>query len=150
MKEKKPDKNNIGVLSWIINVILLSAFWPAGVILLIMRLSGNDVISKLLMQLFSKVEEHREDTARFDPLMPQANSSSKSRAARQGIHTEQQVCHSRDNRKDSRMVIPAVIDYMLFASSQGDSGTVAQSPQKSAYESVYMGQRKDAQQKIAP
>lgn len=91
MKEKKPDKNNIGVLSWIINVILLSAFWPAGVILLIMRLSGNDVISKLLMQLFSKVEEHREDTTRFDPLMPQANSSSKSRAARQGIHTEQQA-----------------------------------------------------------
>ena len=43
MKEKKPDKNNIGVLSWIINVILLSAFWPAGVILLIMRLSGNVV-----------------------------------------------------------------------------------------------------------
>ena len=90
MKEKKPDKNNIGVLSWIINVILLSAFWPAGVILLILRLSGNDVISKLLMQLFSKLEEHREDNdTRFDPLMPQANSSSRSRAARQGIRPEQ-------------------------------------------------------------
>lgn len=89
MKEKKPDKNNIGVLSWIINVILLSAFWPAGVILLIMRLGGNDVISKLLIQLFSKVEEHREESARYDPLMPQANSSSRSRAARQGVRGEQ-------------------------------------------------------------
>ena len=91
MKEKKPDKNNIGILSWIINVILLSAFWPAGVILLIMRLGGNDVISKLLMQLFSKVEEHREDNTRFDPLMPQSNSSSRSRAARQGFQAEQPV-----------------------------------------------------------
>lgn len=91
MKEKKPDQNNIGVLSWIINVILLSAFWPAGVILLIMRLSGNDVISKLLMRLFSKLEEHREEPVRYNPLMPQSNSSSRSRAARQGIKPEQTV-----------------------------------------------------------
>ena len=102
MKEKKPDKNNIGVLSWIINVILLSAFWPAGVILLIMRLGGNDVISKLLMQLFSKVEEHREESARFDPLMPQSNSSSRSRAARQGIPYEQTVQAPRPHQDQAQ------------------------------------------------
>ena len=84
MKEKKPDKNNIGVLSWIINVILLSAFWPAGVVLLLMRLSGNDVLSRILMRLFSKLEEDRDEASRTDPLMPRAHSSSQSRAARQG------------------------------------------------------------------
>lgn len=91
MKEKKPDKNSIGVLSWIINVILLSAFWPAGVVLLLMRLGGNDVLSKLIMRLFAKAEEHREESARFDPLMPQSNSSSRSRAARQGYTPQQTV-----------------------------------------------------------
>ena len=89
MKEKKPDKNSIGVLSWIINVILLSAFWPAGVVILLMRLSGNDILSKLLMALFAKVEEHREESVRVDPLMPQSNSSSRSRAARQGYDPQQ-------------------------------------------------------------
>ena len=89
MKEKKPDKNSIGVLSWIINVILLSAFWPAGVVILLMRLSGNDILSKLLMALFAKAEEHREESVRVDPLMPQSNSSSRSRAARQGYDPQQ-------------------------------------------------------------
>jgi hypothetical protein len=95
MKEKKPDKNSIGVLSWIINVILLSAFWPAGVVILLMRLSGNDVLSKLLMRLFTRVEENREASSRFDPLMPQSNSSSRSRAARMGFEPQQETPHTQ-------------------------------------------------------
>lgn len=111
MKEKKPDKNNIGVLSWIINVILLSAFWPAGVILLIMRLGGNDVISKLLIQLFSKVDTHREDPSRFDPLMPHSNSSSRSRAARQGIPYEQTFQNSNPYQNQSSAHMPPDADH---------------------------------------
>ena len=85
MNEKKPDKNSIGVLPWIINVILLSAFWPAGVVLLLMRLSGNDVISKLLMRLFTKAEEHRNTASdHFAHFTPDSRSSSQSRAAQQG------------------------------------------------------------------
>ena len=124
MKEKKPDKNNIGVLSWIINVILLSAFWPAGVILLIMRLGGNDIISKLLLQLFSKVEEHHEDTSRFDPLMPQSNSSSRSRAARQGFHVDQpgQTPHTQP-------------EYAQTAQSAGNPAAPAE-PEKKAKDPV--------------
>ncbi len=102
MKEKKPDKNSIGVLSWIINVILLSAFWPAGVVILLMRLSGNDVLSKILMRLFTKVEENREEASRVDPLMPQANSSSRSRAARMGFEPQQEAQKAQQQPKQGQ------------------------------------------------
>ena len=103
MKEKRPDKNSIGVLSWIINVILLSAFWPVGVVLLILRLNGNDVLSSLLMRIFTRVEnqhsqssghtggtsaytggQQSQASAHFEHYMPQSNSSSRSRAERAG------------------------------------------------------------------
>jgi len=96
MKEKRPDKNSIGVLSWIINVILLSAFWPVGVVLLILRLNGNDVLSRLLMRIFTRVENQHSQTsghtggqqsqasAHFEHYVPQSNSSSRSRAERSG------------------------------------------------------------------
>ena len=111
MKDKKPDKNSIGVLSWIITVILLSTFWPAGVILLVMRLSGNDVLSKLLYSLFLKADVKRSEMQRpfqqqtqqpprrsqqqtyqqSSPYMAQSHSSSQSRAARYGQEGQYQT-----------------------------------------------------------
>ena len=107
MNEKKPDKNSIGVLSWIINVILLSAFWPAGVTLLLMRLAGNDVISKLLMRLFTKAEERRNTASdHFAHFTPESRSSSQSRAAQQGYaqtqETQQQAWQAQQAQQQAQ------------------------------------------------
>ena len=91
MNKKNRKNEDAGILSWIINVILLSVVPPVGIFLLVARFLGKDFLGKLIAAILNSTgnsgsaDSYRSSTHRTVQHY-ESNSSSRSRAAYTG-HT---------------------------------------------------------------
>ena len=91
MNQKNRKNEDAGILSWIINVILLSVVPPVGIFLLVARFIGKDFLGKLISAILNSTgnsgsaDSYRSSTHRTVQHY-ESNSSSRSRAAQSG-HT---------------------------------------------------------------
>lgn len=89
MNKKNRKSEDAGILSWIINVILLSVIPPVGIFLLIARFIGKDFLGSLIATILSSTgdaagpDATRASTHRTVQHY-ESNSSSRSRAAQSG------------------------------------------------------------------
>lgn len=89
MNQKNRKNEDAGILSWVINVILLSVVPPVGIFLLVARFVGKDFLGKLISAILNSTgssgsaDSFRSSTHRTEQRY-EPNSSSRSRAAQSG------------------------------------------------------------------
>ena len=99
MNSKKPVRGEAGVLSWIVTVLLLGALPFIGVVLLLMKLSGNDVLGRLFSSYIDKKDNGSTQYAsKRVGQAPQPRYASQSR--------NQQTAQSSQSAQAARPVQP--------------------------------------------
>lgn len=89
MNQKNRKNEDAGILSWIINVILLSVVPPVGIFLLVARFFWKDILGSLISSILNSTgnsgsaDSYRSSTHRTEQ-HDEPNSSSRSRAAQNG------------------------------------------------------------------
>lgn len=63
MNDKKPNRIDVGALSWVLIVIAFNIFFPAGLFFLITRLRGNDIIGNFIASLIGNPQTPKNSGA---------------------------------------------------------------------------------------